>query len=268
MSDEENKMSEFELFYHSHPEQFKKMFGADFAERFANYIEFCKWWEGPYKEYIAEAKPKLFELAKKHYNDSKEITHPVQIKYIDRMCESNCSFMMFQMEKLCKEYKIKDDIHKRYPKLEEWRAFYCTPEKPKVAEEEYRKFYPHLSDEEWEKRQSEENRKLLLIHKWNEKRKGEYYEIVQPLLFKYLPVLNDIEGDYWVSYAVTIRDIYEEWKVMCERIEIVNDYDMPPENVNMDGADFQKAAYEYFTRYGRKRSAKRDERIYGEKELN
>lgn len=262
MSDK-HKMSETEKLFHSDKEKFKKIFGDDFSDKLEWFIEYCKFFYGPYMGYVNETKPLLIELAKKQYNGGKELIHTVQADYIDRVCDNNCGCMISQMNKLHGEYEKKIDMHEKYPKLEEWRKFYCNPELPKNADDS-RKYYTYLNDEEWEKLRLDENRKFIMIHNFREKRKSEFYDIVQPRLFKHLPKLIEIEDDYWVAYAVTLRDNYEIWKSYCERLEIVNDYDMPPEYVDMDAPEFQKISFEYYKRNGRERNRIRCLRNYGE----
>jgi len=172
---------------------------------------------------------------------------------------------MFTLEKMLSD--IKEDVKPgdKYTKLEQWREFYCKPQKPMTLSDKEREYRNYLSDEEWNKDREEENRKLLIFHQWEEKRKAEYYDVVQPLIFKYLPELYDIEDDYWVLYAVAVRDLYEEWKILCERPEIIIDYDMPLESVNMSSEEFQKSLRKYMELRGRSAEAKRDVRIYGGK---
>ena len=116
----------------------------------------------------------------------------------------------------------------------------------------------------WEKYKEEEKNKMFVFHDWEENRKKEYYDIVQPMLFKYLPDLNKTEGDYWVIYAVCIRDNYEEWKSLCEEMETTIDYKMPLESVNWKYEDWHKLFKKHFPKYKKTAEVKRDKRISGQ----
>lgn len=264
---DEDKMSEFDMFYHSNNEMFRKIFPEDFAKHYEKFLELADFYYNVHTKYVEEAKPMLINLAHKQiYNFKVVQDHPDVIQFLDDVCLTNCTPMMYTLAKLITEYKEDINISEKYPKIESWREFYGKPKQPCLLTDKDRVDHFYMDREEWEKYMEDENRKTRIYHNWQEKRKDEYFAIVQPLIFKYLPELNNIEGDYWVLYAVTVRDLYEEWKTLCEEIETIIDYQMPPESVKLESKDFRKLIHEYYNLRGRKVSDDRLARIYAEEE--
>jgi hypothetical protein len=161
------------------------------------------------------------------------------------------------------DYNNNVDLRQKEPRLEEFREFYCNPQPPSLRDDENRAFYTWLSDEEWEKEKQEDNKKMIIFNEWEQKRKTEFYDIIQPALFRYLPGLNEIEKDYWVMYAVYLGDEYEIWKSLCENLEITIDFQMPPESVNWPIEEWRKMVHERYDTYGKESDEKRDTRIFG-----
>lgn len=262
--DGKNKMSEFELFFHSKNKFFREIFSDDFADKFERYLGTRKLFFDVIMKYQEQVAPKLRGLMMKQYSDFALLTHTAQLQWIKDVTETSASALAWQMDYVCTQYKQGVDLGKKYPKLDEWREFYCNPARPKTLDNKYRKYRPTMSDEEWKKYKEEEDKKMLEFHEWEQNRLTEYYDIVQPALFKIMPALNDIEGDFWVIYATELRDNYEVyWKSPCERLEIIIDYQMPPQSIELSDDHFDKALQERFEQYHRKAETKRDARIHG-----
>jgi len=86
---------------------------------------------------------------------------------------------------------------------------------------------------------------------------------VQPYLFEYLPALHNLEPDFWILYAVTVRDNYEEWLTCCEYLETAIEYHLPPESITWEHADFKKALRENRPLYSKQVQERRDKMIFG-----
>jgi hypothetical protein len=259
--DEENRHYDFEQFHNEN----KDLFPKDFSKSFEDYIKFRKFHFDVAKKFQNQLVPQLYKLMLQQNEDIKTvIAHPMMLNHITNSNILNATRLIWTMDKMCTQYKEGINIKEVYPKLDGWREFYCRPSKPDIFEEK-RAQRSYMSDEEWDKFKDEENRKMVAYHKWTERRRTEYFDIVQPLLLKYLPDLNNIEGDYWVTYAVNIRDIYEEWKVMCEDIEVMVNYEMPPEMLNLSPIDWQQEVCNRFLKYNKASAAKRNASIDNDK---
>ena len=127
------------------------------------------------------------------------------------------------------------------------------------------KRYPSdLTDEEWEVKKEKTNELTMAYYHFTENRKSAWYDVMQPMNFVYLPELNEMEGDYWVMYAVKMRDEYENWKTRMEYAETVIEYDMDPELLFAPRDAFQKVHQEKFNTMHRAVQAERDRQALAE----
>jgi len=88
--------------------------------------------------------------------------------------------------------------------------------------------------------------------------------LVQHLLFEYLPKLNELEPDFWVLYAVTVRDNYEEWTSCCEHLETAIEYHLPPDSINWENEAFRKTLHKQRKLYSKQVEERRVKMIFGE----
>ena len=251
MEQNKRKMSETELLFHSNNKVFRKIFSDHFTDKFASYLQFREWFFEVHQKCFAEIKPHFTRLMFRLYPDFKSAAHPVFQKYMNTISDGTITHLIFQAEKLCSEYKQNVNMREKYPKLEEWKKYYYNSNPPILVDDSHKKYHKRLSDEQWKEYKEKENRQIHLIHQREQKRRSQYYDIVQPILFKYLPTLNDLENDYWVIYAVTIHDNYEEWKTACDQILTTIEYKMPPESLTWKYDDWDKLQYERFLHYNK-----------------
>ena len=106
---------------------------------------------------------------------------------------------------------------------------------------------------------------MRIYNEWEEKRKAAWYNAMQPISFRYLPELLNLEGDHWVIYAMRMGDRYEEWKTDMEHIETLIDYQLEPDLLSQPYEVFKKAFSEKFKLGDKEPGEKRDKRIFGYK---
>ncbi|MFN0032074.1 MAG: hypothetical protein ACKVOR_07945 [Flavobacteriales bacterium] len=241
------------------------LYGPHMPEEFRNllkdYLELIDWYDNVLQHLGNDLGPVLQDLMVKQYPIFRELTHPAQLKYMHEVCKYNAIGYAFQLRRLQKEQDEGVIPHEKYPKLEKWRAFYCQPQPPYTVDDTHRSPYRFADDAEWERYKEEENRVMRLHHFWKEKRRQEYHDAVQPFLFKCMPWLSDMDGDYWVLFAVEIRDLYEEWKVLCDELESAIDYELRPEAIALNNETFREELMGKIRENHRVGEAKRSARI-------
>lgn len=205
----------------------------------------------------------LTKLMLCQYPNLKTITNPQGKSYIHDI-NNFLSSLIWSMYFILRDQKNFTDLNKKYPKLEDWRSFYCKPSIPYQVSDSERNPFLHKSDEEWEQFKKEENEKCRILDEWEEGRKQAFYDVLQPILFQFFPDLLNLEGDHWVIYAAHIRDAYEQWKSFSERLESIIDYELPIESFYWENKDYFKAIHEKGPEYLRRSSEKRKKIIYGE----
>ncbi len=251
------KLEEYEITYHAN----KDRFPPSLKEEIDKFLELKDFHFGTRKNFIEEGKPLLQELMFRQFEQFKGLSDPLALEYTDTNHETILWGMIEQLNNLCKMSMKKLSVLERYPKLERWRAIYLDTPKPASFDDEDRKFYPYLSDEEWAPFKEHENKLMRNFFLWEQKKKNDFFDIIQPLAFSYLPELSNLEGDFWVIYAVCITDNYEQWKILNEHLEIILDYEMPMECIKLKISELSELINrDYFNKFDEVK-AKRDLKI-------
>lgn len=237
----------------------KNYLPQDFNATFEKFFEIAGFHYNVYHAMEEVCLPKLRAVVKKHYPDL-TVVHPVIEEYVNEVSSTTIFSLAYMMKGLVRDMKDGVDIQAKYPKLEEWRDFYVHP-KPSTMEGVPRNLFLYPDDEQWAKYVEEENRELYRFFCWEEKRKTDFYDIVQPELFKVYPVLEELEGDFWVLYAVNLRDEYEEWLTVMESTESAVQYEMPPESVRWDNEKYYAEKSARYAKYSKNSQAKREAMI-------
>ena len=227
-------------------EIYKKYLPEDYKSNLEKYFEICDFHFNVSEGLTNECKPKLEKLAREHYPDFNDNLHPLLADWITTTHETTCFGIAYHMKGLVQRMKNGINIKEQYPKLEEWRAFYFH-QKPNTLEDKERNMYLWPDDEAWEEEKKKENREMLRFFLWEQQRKRDFYDIIQPALFRLYPVLESIEGDHWLLYAVNLRDDYEEWLSLMEHVEHIIEYGMPPESINWEKEKFSAESYRIYT---------------------
>lgn len=238
----------------------KDYYPDDIRELIEQFFSLSDFYHNVYEALIENCSSKLTHLAYTQYPDLSTITSPILLEYIKTTNEAVLSGIVFSMKKLVMDMLAKRNISEQFPKLQEWREFYMHPT-PHTMKETDRNRRIHPDDLEWKKYVEKENREMKRFFIWEEKRKTEFYNIVQPELMKLYPAITDLEGDFWVLYAVIIRDEYEIWKSIMEKIEGIIIYEMPPESIEWDHKKFGDEHYRRYSKYGEISMKKRNDQI-------
>lgn len=249
----------FEVFFgmekDSMPEEVRKQYEENY--------DIYHFFSDVFKPWHSEAKEKLEGLTQELYYDCLNPEQPTIRRYIDSVNAQSANDLILKLFALVKEGKEGIVMEEKYgkEKIDRWKEFYCRPQPPHLLTDERRNDYKYLTDEEWEAKMASENNSIRMYHNWEEKRKEIWYDAMQPLNFTYLPQLNDMEGDYWIVYAMEIRDEYERWKTRMEHVETVLDYRLDPELLFASRDEFTKAHTAVFQQYWKEEDNKRNQRI-------
>jgi hypothetical protein len=233
----------------------KKYLPDDFNESAETFFEFADFFYNVNEAMQDATARQLRKLVSKQYPDL-AVVHPILEAAIDETNRMTMFGLAYIMKGLVEDMKIGTDIQAKYPKMEEWRAFYVHP-KPNTMEGVERNHFLFPDEESWAKHVEEENKAMYRHFCWEENRKNEFYEIVQPALMQYYPVLQDIEGDFWVLYAVNLRDEYESWLSNMEMMESIVQYEMPPESINWEWDKYKAEKRLRYEKYGKASQGKR-----------
>jgi len=152
--------------------------------------------------------------------------------------------LLLMLNILVQDQKEGVNLREKYPDFETWIDFYARPPEPPVPDYHSLDKNPllfnaltaeqikEIADEEWESNIKHFNKV--------EELKKEYYDLVQPLVLKYYPALQDLDYDGWIIYAVEIREEYEDYKLRCEHVDSFIEYGMDEEDIHLTYKEFYK----------------------------
>lgn len=255
----------FEVFFQMEKDKMPE----DIREQYEKNYDVYHFFTDVFQQWHSKAKEELEQLTQELYSNCLEPEHPTIRRYIDAANAQTANDLILKLFSLIKEGKegvVMEEKHGK-EKIESRRNFYCRPQLPHfLLTDKNRDDYKELTDEDWKVKMVSENESTWRYHNWEEKRKAIWYDAMQPLNFTYLPELNDMEGDYWVIYAMEIRDEYERWKTRMEHIETVLDYHLDPELLFAPHDEFTKAHTAVFQQYWKESDESRNQRILRETE--
>lgn len=236
MKNPPHNLRNLQVDYHIH----KHNLPSDFRHEAEKFLDFCTFYYDIFQACSNRLIPQLNQLLHRHYPATTQATHPIQIQYIKDINKGHLFGLFTALRNLLREQHTNANIHEKYPKLEAWKKFYCNPSQPDTLTDNLRNIHLFPNDADWQKHKEEENTRLKILHQWRETRRQEYYDLVQPFLFEYLPQLSNLESDFWTLYATIVRDNYEEWTTSIEYLETSIHYHMPPDSITWDYADFKQ----------------------------
>jgi hypothetical protein len=212
---------------------------SDMQKEMANTFDFCNFYYTVYSKVMRNLAPALHKLMKRQYPVFVTENRPLVTDYINVIATTTGYKLLLNLFHLIQGQKAGVNLRQKYPEFERWVEFYARPHKPDTIDETHRHEYTWLTDKEWDELRESENQILLEYFNWSEKRKFEFIDVVQTILFKYYEELHDLNADELIIYAVHIRDEYEYYLTNCEHIELFIDCGFPEDHMKLTDEEFQ-----------------------------
>ena len=214
-------------------------------------------------DFTDRAHEPLRKLMLEQFPSFTTVEGPLFEEYFCDFNENLACDLVNSMNDLMDNHKDGRGLKEKYPKWEEWRKFYGTPPDPDKVDVIERYPFFQGTDEEWEANVQKEYRMMRQFRHWEQNRQQAFYDIVQPILLELYPEIPEMEGDAWLLYAITLRDGYENWKSLCEDLESVIEYKMPPECFYWENEKFMQLMHDADPELVRLSRENRNVRIYG-----
>lgn len=246
MARRKGDMSRTEMLLHTDREAVERALGKDLTDKAEWFFAFAQFNEARHG-YMAATLPGLQALQLEQYPRTAAFTHPAALDRIRDTHQMSASGLIWSCRGILQRMETCTDIHATYPRLEEFRAFYCREEVPHTVDRHGVYVGPDDTEEVIRQRVDKENEELRKIYHQRKQQQDAYYDLMQPLLFRYMPQLQELEGDHWVIYAATIRDEYEDWRSMCEQFDATIEYGMPQESISWKYADWHALMSEMYS---------------------
>ena len=190
-----------------------------------------------------ELKPLVRRLMMKQYPIIDTEFRPKVLEEIDWTASRVGHELLMQLSMLMRDQRNGVNLREKYPNFERWIDFYARPPEAPVPDYAFFDKYPDLRDsltEEQKKEIAEETcADETIRYDTFEKLKKEFYDLIQPVIFKYYTALLDLDYDGWVVYALDIREIYEDYIFRCEHLYSFIDYEFPEEDIDLDYKEFE-----------------------------
>jgi hypothetical protein len=239
--DEDNyKMSELEKWYDNNFAYFNR---ASKPEPGLD-LDITLFYNNTYCPVMKELAPAVRKLMYKQYPLLETKFRPMVMDHINWMVSKAGHRLLLMLNILVQDQKEGVNLREKYPDFESWIDFYARPPEPPVPDYHSLDNNPllfnaltaeqikEIADEEWESNIKHFNKV--------EELKKEYYDLIQPLVLKYYPALQDLDYDGWIIYAVEIREEYEDYKLRCEHVDSFIEYGMDEEDIHLTYKEFYK----------------------------
>ncbi len=233
--DSNYESSDFEIWYNENYMFFERE--TDILE--GPTLDISLFYNGVYMPVMQELAPSVRKLMTRQYPLIDLEFRPLVLNYIDWVVSMAGHRFLMNLYQLIQDQKDGVNLREKYPDFESWIGFYARPGEPDlVTEVNYTKFTTY-SEEEKKELIDAENKNITEFFEKEQLLKKEYYDIIQPLVFKYYPALQDLDYDGWIIYSVHIREDYEDYKFRCEHIETFIEYEFQEEDINLRYDEFQ-----------------------------
>lgn len=233
--DNSTEMSEFENWYEENYRYFKR----ESEQHLVPNLDIFLFYQGIYKPFMNKLTPSVGKLVIKQYPVIDSEFRPMVLEYINSLVSSTGHKLMINLYNLIQDQKEGVCLREKYPDFKTWTELYARPLMPDlITIEEYDEF-SFYTDKEKKQLIQEENKEIIKSFEIQEKLRKEFYDVIQPLLFKYYSTLTELDSDGWIVYAYQIRNDYEDYKFRCEYIRKFIEYEFPEEDINLKYDEFQ-----------------------------
>lgn len=242
----------------------KAYFPEKFKKQMEDSYDLMHFMYSVYRKVMRQLAPALRKLMRQQYPVFKTEKRPLVVEYIESISTTIGYSLLFNLYHLVQGQKAGVNIREKYQKLDSWVDFYARPQHPHTIDETTRPEYTWMSDEEWEVYRDSENKAMLEFFNWKEKRKFEFIDLVQKLIFKYYKELEELNPDEWIMYAVHMGDEYETYLSQCEDVELFIDCGFPEEEIKLTDEEFRQNYHNLSQEIKDKTDELRNRRIAGE----
>ncbi|MDF1546331.1 MAG: hypothetical protein P1P88_00825 [Bacteroidales bacterium] len=231
-----DKDIDWEAWYNQNKGVIPDEYKADFEDN----IVLLQFLFSVYFKIMQRLSPELKQLMFSQFPVIESERRPVVVEFIDKFIHSVGTKMLFKLNGLIEGQKNGVNIREKYHQFDQWLILYGRPPKLKQIEDSdrTRARYKKMSNSQWETYKSVKNEQLLLFFNWKERRKTEFINILQNILFEDYKDLEDLNADELIIYAVIIYEEYNYYLMVCERIELFIDCGFPEEEIYLSDQAF------------------------------
>lgn len=148
---------------------------------------------------MRELTPPIRKLMDKQYPIIKKETRQAVLDELDRIAGLVGPYLLVRLYELVYDENAGVDLREKYTDFEKLVDFYARPDTPRVLEESFFDQFNWLTDEQKQQMIEEDRKEAQEAFDWKEGRQREFYDIVQPILFKHFKELLELNHDGWID---------------------------------------------------------------------
>jgi hypothetical protein len=253
--DDDFERSEFDWWYDDNNWYFRR--GADsFVEPG---IDEELFYSGVYCKVMSELAPTVRKLIVYQYPAFAREHRPAVWEAIERVVARTGHKFMLELYNLLKDQKEGVNLREKYPDFEKWET------RKKEASYFSRNIFDRVEGLT-EKQKSElyelTKEKFQDSYNWKEQRQYEFIDMVQPIVFKYYPEVQELDADGWIIYYYLLVIEYTDYRLDFEHYVTFIEYDFEESDLYIPYAEFHKKFEE---RFKERWEREQEEREKGEK---
>jgi len=234
--DDELDMSDFERWFDDH------VFYFPVTLRTGGYnsLSIEMFYRHVYTNIKKELIPVIRRLMGEQYPTILNEKRPAVLAEITRKVESIGWRLIFSLFELVYDEQMGVNLREKYPDFDEWVVFYGRRDTPSFMDPTFFDQFPWLSDEQKLVMIEEDRVESQEVFDWRDGRMQAFYDVVQPILFRYYKPLLELSADGWIIYAVWIREEYESYVFRFDYLETFIEYNFEEEDLDLPYDKFRE----------------------------
>jgi hypothetical protein len=193
-----------------------------------------------HRKVMNELIPALIALMGLQYKGFADEKRPLMRKEIEKIAETVCFYIPIEVNNLIKDQKAGKKVRDIYPDFKDFLDIVKDDNKPCLIEDSERSKYEGFTDEEWKEFRDERNAEELEITKEVAERKTAFIQVVQTILLKYLPDIENLNRDELIVYLAILNTEYKSYLHQCYHIEHFIEHGFPESYLKLPFREYMK----------------------------
>ncbi len=251
--DDDLERSEFDCWYDDNNMYFRR--GADaFVEPD---LDIELFYSNVYCKVMSELAPAVRKFIRYQYPVFETEYRPAVLDAIERIVLGTGHRFMLELYNLIQDQKEAVNLRGKYPDFEEW-------EKRKKELRYFSRSIFNAIEGLTEKQKTDlyelAKDKFQESYNYKEQRLYEFIEMIQPILFQYYPVVQELNADGWIVYFHLLLIEHTDYRLDFEHYVTFINYDFEESDLNIPYAEFRKKFQEKFDERWKKEQEEREKK--------
>ncbi len=169
-----------------------------------------------YRKVMKELTPALRQLMDDEYRLFSKEVRPRILVELNRIAGLFGQNLLLDAYNLLYIEEIGLNLRDIHPDFEQMKAKFASQGKPHFLDDSIFDQFPWKSEEQRQDAEREHRERVQKEFDEEQELRKEFYDVVQPILFKYYGELLDMEPDSWVLYASYMDREYDDYNEECD----------------------------------------------------